>query len=273
MHGPSRARRAAAILLAPLVTACSAGGEVPLEAGEFRSDGFPAGGGFIFGVVLDERTNGGLEDLPVTITPDDGLPLAQELESPVQAETRTNRRGEFDFHGLAEGSYVVFVRFDASHKGYGEVVERVEALARPFELRVFPAPLNLRFAEPRDGGTMASVDTTRLAFTPLRLADLITVTSETHPLYARVAMFGRNGANAGGGESVTLAGGPFTFQTDLDEQALREGQARVVVEDHSLADPLRLESSLGFFVAYRDPRGGPPMARDMRGQAISVVTP
>jgi hypothetical protein len=72
--------------------------------------------------VLNGRTGAGLQNLPVTITPSDGLPLERELESPVQAETSTNRRGELSFNGIAPGMYVMFIRFDANHAGYGEVV-------------------------------------------------------------------------------------------------------------------------------------------------------
>jgi hypothetical protein len=47
----------------------------------------------------------------------------------------------------------------------------------------------------------------------------------------------------------------------------------VPVEARGLPDPLRLESALALRAVYRDPRGGPPFDREIRGQAISVVTP
>jgi hypothetical protein len=278
--------RCAALCLAAgvLVIGCEGGGDQPFDVGAFRSDDFPSGDAFLFGVVLDERSNAGLEGIPVLLTPSDGLADSVELESPVQAETRTNRRGEFTFNRLAAGDYVLFIRFDANHLGYSEVVQHAPATLRPFEVRVFPPALDVRFERPRDGGTLAPADTALLAFRSLRIADLLTVTPETRPLYARVSAFsGRGGPPA----DVTLgsasaaaprapvfpAGSPVVFETALGDQALERGEAKVSVATGGLPDPVRLESSLGFHVVYRDPRGDPPQDRNIRGAAISSVTP
>lgn len=270
--------------LAPIL-ACG-GGEVPFDVGAFRSDDFPGGDGFLFGVVLDERTGAGLEGLAVTITPNDGLPLAEEVASPVQAETMANRRGEFTFHGIAPGAYVLFVRFDGGHLGYGEVVQQAQASVRPTEVRVFPTPLNLRFGRPRDGGIVAPADTALLLFSQLRIDQMITLTPESRPLHARVtASNGTSGppasSDVGPGDrsglgpppGAALSGNPLVFEVELDDQALERGEVRVPLQAGGLPDPVRLESSLGFHVVYRDPRGGPPQDREIRGQAISVVTP
>jgi hypothetical protein len=295
-----RSRRIVVLLGAGLLAVRCGGGEVPFDVGGFRSGDFPSGDAFLFGVVLDERSGAGVEGLPVTVTPSDGLPLTAELESPIQAETVTNRRGEFTFSRIAPGDYVLFARFDANHKGYGEVVQRAQASVRPIEVRVFPPPVDLRFSRPRDGGTIAPADTALLVFTRLRLADLLTVTSETRPLYARVAIRSGSGGppagsdivlaggrapvsargdapavggKASAGNAAALAGGPIVFEIGLGEEALERGEVKVPVEAGGLADPVRLESSLGFHVVYRDPRGGLPLDREIRGQAISVATP
>ncbi len=281
-----RGRHGAALLAAGLLTAGCGSGELPFDVGAFRSEDFPSGDAFLFGVVLDEGSGAGLEGMPVTITPSEGLPAAVELESRVQAETRTNRRGEFTFSGIAPGDYVLFVRFDANHLGYGEAVQQAQAAVQPFEVRVFPPPLNLRFERPRDGGTMAPADTALLTFRSIHIADLLTVTPETRPLYARVSLSsGRGGPPAGADvalaagraapprEGLAPAGNPIVFDAALGEAALERGEVKVPVEARSAADPLRLESSLGLHVVYRDPRGDPPQDRNIRGAVISVVTP
>lgn len=276
-----------ALLFAALApTLACGGGEVPFDVGAFRSDDFPGGDGFLFGVVLDERTGAGLEGLPVTITPSDGLPLAEEVASPVQAETVTNRRGEFTFNRVAPGAYVLFVRFDGGHLGYSEVVQQAQAAVRPTEVRVFPTPLNLRFGRPRDGGTVAPADTALLLFSKLRIDQLVTLAPESRPLHARVTASNRQAGPPAGSDvglgarsglkppsGAALAGSPLVFEVELDDRALERGEVRVPVQAGGLPDPVRLESSLGFHVVYRDPRGGPPQDREIRGQAISVATP
>jgi hypothetical protein len=275
-----------ALLFAALApTLACGGGEVPFDVGAFRSDDFPGGDGFLFGVVLDERTGAGLEGLAVTITPRDGLPLAEEVASPVQAETVTNRRGEFTFNGVAPGAYVLFVRFDGGHLGYGEVVQQAQAAVRPTEVRVFPTPLNVRFGKPRDGGIVAPADTALLLFSQLQIDQLITLTPESRPLHARVTASNGQagppaesdvglGARPGfGPPGAAPAGSPLVFEVELDDRALERGEVRVPLQAGGLPDPVRLESSLGFHVVYRDPRGGPPQDREIRGQAISVATP
>jgi hypothetical protein len=263
------AQRSCLAFLPTLLLAACGGGLVESHVNDFRSDDFPSGDAFVFGVALDPRTGAGLEDLPVTLTPSDGLPLAEELASPVQAETRANKRGEFAFSGIAPGLYVLFVRFDGNHKGYGEAVAVVEGAQRPFEARVLPPPLDVHFVDPQDGGTVAASDTAHLAFARFRVADLLTVTPETHPLYARVTLFGGNGGRPSGAD-LEPAGAPIVFETALDDSVLRTGETRVPIEPRDLGPLLRLESAIGIHVVYRDPRGGDPQDRDIRGEAILV---
>ena len=266
-------RLLAGAAVALLLQGCGDGAGVPFgDPGPFISEDFPAGNAFLYGTVLDDATGAGLEGLTITVTPSDGLPLEQELESPVQAEARTNRRGEFAFSGIARGTYVLFVRFDASHLGYGEVIGRVESSFAPSEIRLLPVPVGLGFERPHDGGTVAAADTAILRFTRIRIEELRTLNPESAPLYARVEVHGGGGSgepNSGDGNQGPSRG--RSFEAPLTEADIRRGEVRVPLDAGGLAGDLRLESFLGLYVAYRGPRGGPPGPREIRGEAISVV--
>ena len=254
----------ACLAAALMAVACGDGTNAPTEPGPFRSEDFPRGSAAIFGVALDGRTLAPVPNLTVTLTPDDGLPVAQELESGIQAEARTNRAGSFTFAAIAEADYVLFVRFDAGHLGYGEVVGRVRGSINPGELRLILPAVDLLFVHPRDRGVVAPSDTARLDFRPIRVEQLVTLAPASGPLHARIDVF------AGGGERGVPS---RTFQVGLTEEELVRGEVRVPIDVGGLSEPIRLEPFLGLHVVYRDPRGGPAGPRDIRGRAVSVVSP
>jgi hypothetical protein len=257
--------RAAALLGLSVAAAC--GGTAPgspFEPDDFASDDFPAGDAFVFGIAQDPGTGAPLANLAVSLTPWDGAAFDQELLSGTLAETVTDRLGQFSFSRIAPGPYVLFVRFHAGFLGYGEVVRLVEARTVPIELTLQPPPLRLGFERPRDGGTVAVVDTAVVTFAPIRLAELATLGGGTEAVYARVDV--TSGPTEGGAPRP-----PLRFEVELDEQALADGRVRVPLEVGSLAGTLRLQPFLGFHLAYRDPRGGSGGLREVRGATIQAV--
>lgn len=259
-------------MAAPLVVAaCGGGSGSPLESGPFRSDDFPEGGAFLAGVVLAAGSGALLANVPVTLTPDEGLSLAEELASETQAEVRSDRSGGFAFGEIAPGNYVLFVRFDAAGLGYDEVVARVEASATSTDLRISITPIALSFFRPADGGTVAPADTAILQFRPIRLEDRVTLTPETSPLKARVEVHGTAPTGGGSGENIP-SNRPRIFEAPLSVADVRDGDVRVAFDVGDLGDPLRLEGALELFLVYRDPRGPVAREHEIRGRAISVVS-
>ena len=250
-------------LAAGLVAACGSDGG-PLGARDGLPEGFPRGDAFVFGNALDAVSQAPVEALPVTLTPSGGLPLEQELASPLQAEVLTNERGEFAFGGIAAGAYVLFVRFDGNHRNYGEVVGVVSASAAPFEVRLLPAPVALSFLRPAERGTVAPVDTALLSFRPFRLDELRTLAPGTRPLAAVVELY----TGRGGGSAPEQ---PRVFRAPLTENDLALGRVRVPIEAGSAAGTLRLEAALELEVVYRDPGGGPAAVRRIEGRPIQAA--
>ncbi|MBA2565419.1 MAG: carboxypeptidase regulatory-like domain-containing protein [Gemmatimonadetes bacterium] len=248
-----------------VLSACGDSGGPAENSGRFVADGFPEGEAFIFGIATDAVSGTRLANLPVTITPSDGRPLAEEIASPVQAESRTDRQGQFSFDGIAAGSYVLFVRFNASQLGYGEVIGTVEATPTPNEIRISPAAIDVAFLSPADGGIVSPVDTLRLSYRRIRIEELVTLDPASHPVFARVEAESRGGGEGGGS--------PRRFEVPLTDEEARNGQVDVVVDVGGLPDPIRLQGALGLHLVYRDPRGGVPGTREIRGRTISVVSP
>jgi hypothetical protein len=240
----------------------------PSVTGPKRTEDFPGGPAFVFGTVSDPRTGAAIPNLPVTLTPYDGASLAQELESAIQAEAPTNRFGEFAFSEIAAGTYVLFIRFDGGRLGYGEVVDLVRATPSPSELRISAPPIALDFLFPTDGGVISAADTAVLTFQGIKLQELLTLEPETRPLFARVDVYA--GSGVGGGESGRIDP-PERFEVGLDRASLEHGQVRLPLQVGGRAATLRLESFLGLELVYRDPGGGSPIQRIIRGNAISVV--
>ena len=271
-HRPPRARigwavvrGAATLLLASGAAGC--GGTAPgspFEPEGFVSDDFPRGDAFVFGIAQDPVTGAPLSNLSVSLTPSEGRSFHEELLSGTQAETVTDRLGQFSFGALAPGPYVLFIRFHAGFLGYGEVVRLVDARTVPIEVTVRPPPLRVTLERPRDGGTVAVVDTAVVTFAPTRLEDLATVGSGTEALYARVDV--SQGPNDGGAPRP-----PLRFEVELDAEALAQGRVRVPLDVGSVAGTLRLQPFLGFRVTYRDPRGGSAGLREVRGTTIQAV--
>jgi hypothetical protein len=257
--------RAAAFAAALAAWAC--GGTAPgspFEPDGFVSDDFPAGDAFVFGIAQDPATGAPLANLTVSLTPWEGAAFDRELASGTLAETVTDRLGRFSFSRIAPGPYVLFVRFHAGFLGYGEVVRVVEARTVPVEVTLQPAPLLLGFERPRDGGTVAVVDTAVVTFSPIRIGDLATLAPGTEGVYARVDV--TSGTTDGGAPRP-----PLRFEVTLDDEALENGRVRVPLEVGGLAGTLRLQPFLGFELAYRDPRGGSGGLREVRGTAIQAV--
>ncbi|MFN2432023.1 MAG: carboxypeptidase-like regulatory domain-containing protein [Gemmatimonadota bacterium] len=262
------ARWASAALLAGAIAGCDGGDADPLGSDSITDD-FPRGDAFVFGVAADPSGLEGLANVEVVITPDDGLPLEQELASPVQARTLTNRRGEFSFGRIAAGSYVLFVRFHDHHLGFGEVVGRVPATTSPSEIRLAPPAVNLRFADPSDGEVLAAADTVLLRFQRFTVDELVTLSPATRPLFARVRIF--SGGGGGGGEGGGGAERPREFEVALTEADLDAGQVRVPVDAAGLVGSVRMEASLGLDLVYRDPGAPAPGVREIRAAPIVAI--
>lgn len=259
-------------MIVVLGLACGSDSGTPFERGQFTAKDFPKGDAALSGIAFDSGSGAPLMNLPVAITPSEGRPLEEELASPLQAEVRTDRQGAFTFTGIAPGEYVVFVRFDAHRLGYGEVVLRAQTLSTPGSIRIAAVPVSVTFLRPSENGLLASSDTVVVGFRTPNPDALLTLGPESRALYVAVDVYGPSG----GGGSETGEGGPAAprrFSAPLDSVALREGRARVPVDVGGLADPLRLQSFLGFRVDYLDPLGGPAGVHEIEGQTIFAASP